>query len=85
MALSIDDPEADRLARALAKLTGESLTESVTVALRERLAREAERRGRSHDLRQRLEALAHRARRLPVYDDRSADAIIGYDERGLPR
>jgi antitoxin VapB len=39
MALSTDDPEADRLARALASSTGESLTTAVTVALRERLER----------------------------------------------
>ncbi len=37
VALSIKDPEADRLARALAVATGESLTEAVTEALRERL------------------------------------------------
>lgn len=40
MALSIKTDEADRLARELAKLTGESLTDAVTVALRERLARQ---------------------------------------------
>ena len=40
MALSIKTEEADRLARDLARLTGETLTEAVTVALRERCARE---------------------------------------------
>ncbi|AHJ41299.1 putative antitoxin [Mycobacterium tuberculosis HKBS1] len=40
MALSIKHPEADRLARALAARTGETLTEAVVTALRERLARE---------------------------------------------
>ncbi len=40
MALSIKTGEADRLARALAKLTGETLTDAITTALRERLARE---------------------------------------------
>ena len=40
MALSIKDPEADRLARELATRTGETLTQAVVVALRERLARE---------------------------------------------
>jgi antitoxin VapB len=40
MALSIKTEEADRLARDLARLTGESITEAVTVALRERCARE---------------------------------------------
>ncbi len=40
MALSIKHPEADRLARQLADKTGESLTEAVVVALRERLLRQ---------------------------------------------
>ncbi|HEX3405974.1 MAG TPA: type II toxin-antitoxin system VapB family antitoxin [Caulobacteraceae bacterium] len=40
MALSIKTEEADRLARELARIHGESLTEAVTVALRERLERD---------------------------------------------
>ncbi|MDQ4043975.1 MAG: type II toxin-antitoxin system VapB family antitoxin, partial [Chloroflexota bacterium] len=40
MALSIKNPEAERLARELARTTGESLTQAVTAALRERLVRE---------------------------------------------
>jgi antitoxin VapB len=40
MALSIKTEEADRLARELARLTGESITEAVTVALRQRCDRE---------------------------------------------
>jgi antitoxin VapB len=39
MALSLKDPEADRLAREVAARTGETLTTAVIVALRERLAR----------------------------------------------
>lgn len=40
MALSIKNPETERLARELANVTGESLTEAVTQALRDRLVRE---------------------------------------------
>ena len=40
MALSIETEEADRLARDLSRLTGETVTQAVTVALRERLERE---------------------------------------------
>ncbi|MBC7668411.1 type II toxin-antitoxin system VapB family antitoxin [Caulobacter sp. DWR2-3-1b2] len=40
MALSIKTREADQLARDLAKLTGETMTQAVTVALKERLERE---------------------------------------------
>lgn len=40
MALSIKTEEADRLARDLSRLTGETMTQAVTVALRQRLERE---------------------------------------------
>ncbi len=84
MALSIKHPEADRLARELAATTGESLTEAVVKALRERLNRE---RGRVRPLRVRdeLRAIRDRCARLPVMDRRAPDEIIGYDEKGLPR
>jgi hypothetical protein len=32
-----------------------------------------------------LEAIAEHCANLPVLDARSADEILGYDERGLPR
>lgn len=83
MALSIKHPEADRLARELAARTGESLTEAVVVALRERLARETG-RARAIPLREELAAIRRRCAALPVIDDRPADQILGYDERGLP-
>ena len=83
MALSIKSDEADRLARELAATTGESLTDAVTEALRERLERERARR--TVDLQRQLRRLAEDVGRLPVIDDRTADAILGYDEQGLPR
>lgn len=39
MRLNIKNPETDKLVRELAQLTGESLTDAVTVALAERLER----------------------------------------------
>jgi antitoxin VapB len=68
MALSIKTEEADRLARSLARLTGENLTEAVTKALRERLDRERKRRVADDGLSGRLAALAARMR--PLYDTR---------------
>ena len=62
MALSIKTDEADRLARALARLTGETMTDAVTAALRERLARERARREAAADLPARLAALSRRLR-----------------------
>ena len=84
MALSIKNPETERLARELARATGESLTEAVTKAVRDRLVRET---GRTDDFEQWMEGIREIQRqvaRLPVFDDRTPDEIIGYDENGLP-
>lgn len=40
MAMNIKNPETERLARELAKRTGESLTLAITVAVKERLERQ---------------------------------------------
>lgn len=82
MALSIKTEEADRLARELADLTGETLTEAVTKALRERLDRVQPRS--SLDIARRLDRLSLEYNSYPVVDDRTDDEIIGYDENGLP-
>jgi antitoxin VapB len=85
MALSLKDPETDRLAREVARLTGESLTEAVRTSLAERLERERHRRGRSgKSLAEELDEIALRCAALPDLDTRTADEIIGYDENGLP-
>jgi antitoxin VapB len=84
MALSIKHPEADRLARLLADRTGESLTDAVLTALRERLDREQARSDAAQILEE-LRAIRARMARYPVLDDRSPDEILGYDEHGVPR
>jgi antitoxin VapB len=63
MALSIKTDEADRLARELAKLTGETMTRAVTAALRERLERERSARRPDADLPARIKAFSDRMRR----------------------
>lgn len=83
MALSIKDPEADRLAREVANATGETLTAAVVQSLRERLARVRRRQGRH--LSAEILKIGRRCAELPVKDTRSDDEIVGYDERGLPR
>ena len=83
MALSIKSDEADRLARELAAETGETLTEAVETALRERLEREHARNATS--MRARLARLAADAAAMRVADDRTPEEIIGYDAAGLPR
>jgi antitoxin VapB len=84
MALSLKDPETDSLARQVAALTGETLTEAVRGALADRLRRERLKRGRPANLADELEAIARRCDALPLLDDRSDDEILGYDETGLP-
>jgi len=82
MPLHISNPEADRLARELAVLKGETITEAVVKALRERLRRET---GRAQiDLKAEIMAISRRAGRLPRRTERTPEEIIGYDERGLP-
>jgi antitoxin VapB len=86
MALSLKDPETDRLAREVSHLTGESLTQAVRTALSERLAREKRRRGRSgKTLAEELDELGKECAALPELDSRSADEIVGYDENGMWR
>ncbi len=84
MALSLKDPETDKLAREVARLTGESLTEAVRTALAERLERERLRRGKPKgSVAEALNALALECAALPDFDTRSPDEIIGYDENGM--
>ncbi len=84
MALTIEHPEVERLARELAATTGESLTEVVLQALRERLIREQGRKRMLH-LRDVLRAIRERCAKLPVLDTRSPEEILGYDDIGVPR
>jgi antitoxin VapB len=84
MPLSIKHPEADRLARIVAERTGESITEAVLTALRERLSHVSN-RATASTLREELRAIRERCARLPVLDPRTPDEIIGYDDYGVPR
>ena len=79
MVLSIKSVHADQLARDLAELTGESITEVIVASLEMRL--EVERRRRRAPS---LNDIVERFRQLPVLDDRAPEDIVGYDEHGLP-
>jgi antitoxin VapB len=84
MPLNIRNRQAEELAMLLARLTGETKTEAVTQALKERLERV--RRTRSKPgLADDLDEIALHCAALPVRDRRSADQIMGYEEHGLPR
>ena len=82
MSLNIKDPEAHRLARQIARATGETMTRVVTEALRERLSRLERRSARASV--EELLAIAERAAshaKHPHVDH----AELLYDEHGLPR
>jgi antitoxin VapB len=85
MALSLKDQETDRLAREVAALTGETLTDAVRTSLAERLQRERLRRGQPARLADRLLEIGAHCAALPDVDTRSADEIVGYDETGMWR
>lgn len=85
VALNIRNPQAEELAAEVARLAGESKTEAVTVALRERLVRLQKRKAGGRSLADELDEIALHCSRRPVLDARSPDEILGYDEHGLPR
>jgi antitoxin VapB len=80
--LNIKDPEAHRLATAIAQETGETMTRVVTDALRESFARLPSRRGKAS-----VDELRTVARRAAAHVNRPyldhADFL--YDENGLPK
>ena len=83
MPLNIKDPEAHKLAKALQRETGETMTHAVTEALRERLERV-----------RRLRKPEATTEELLTIGRRCASTLKGpavdhgtllYDDRGLPR
>jgi antitoxin VapB len=84
MPLSIKNDVTERLARQVARVTGESLTEAIQKALEERLDR-LNRGRKSQILSSQLGEILRRVDELPILDPRAADEILGYDEHGLPR
>jgi len=82
MSLNVKDPEAHRLAAAIAQATGQSMTRVVTEALRARLSL-IERRQAKASVKELL-AIADRAAthvKQPYADHGS----LLYDENGLPK
>lgn len=81
--LNIKNPEARRLADELSAVTGESVTQAVTEAIRERLERQ--KRNKSKEgLAEKLLEIGRRWRSEPELDPRHPDDIL-YDEFGLPK
>ncbi|HET7891686.1 MAG TPA: type II toxin-antitoxin system VapB family antitoxin [Candidatus Sulfotelmatobacter sp.] len=84
MSLNIKNDEAHRLARELAKSTGESIATAVTHAIRERLERVRHERGMSKV--DRILKIARESAPLWKEPFRSVDhGELLYDEKGLPK
>lgn len=84
MPLSIKNEATERLARQVARETGESLTEAIQMSLQERWER-LKRRRKGHILSGQIEDLLRRVDALPGLDSRPEDEILGYGEDGIPR
>jgi antitoxin VapB len=84
MALSIQNSKAEKLAREVADLSGETITQAITRALEERLERMRGRRTVS-DTAAEILKISRRCSRLPDKDMRTADEILEYDRDGVPR
>jgi antitoxin VapB len=85
MALSLKNEETERLARELARQTGESLTQAVTLAVKERLERQqkaSKREGRMEWLMKLTERTAPLLKDLPP-SDKIGDLLFD-KETGLP-
>lgn len=84
MSLNIKDEKTHRMARELARATGESMTAAVSEAIRERLERV---RGSSRlSMAERLMELGRdcAARLKESYKSMDVDELL-YDENGLPK
>jgi antitoxin VapB len=83
MSLNIKDPEAHKLAKRLAEETGETMTQVVTTALKEKLLR-LRRTKKTKATAEELSAIAKRFRSHltgPIEDH----GTFLYDEKGLPK
>lgn len=82
MAINIKDPDTDRLARELAELTGQPITQAVRTAIEERLAQL--RRREAVAGRPDLGEIITRGRQRRYLDERDESEILGYGADGLP-
>ncbi|MBW2369824.1 MAG: type II toxin-antitoxin system VapB family antitoxin [Deltaproteobacteria bacterium] len=82
MPISIKNERAEKLARDVAAISGENLTQTIIHALEERLMRL---RGRRAPLAMADEIMtvSRRCRALPEVDPRHPDEILGYNDNGV--
>ena len=87
MALTIDNPETEKLACELARRRKQSVADALTEVLRKEIERD--RRQPKHvskeEFHRGIQEIVDEVKKLPVLDDRSPDEILGYDDNGLPQ
>jgi antitoxin VapB len=84
MSLTIENPEAGKLARELAELEGVTPAEAVIHALRDRLDQKTSKKQKDKEaLLKELKEIRQRCAARPVLDSRSPEEIL-YNEEGLP-
>jgi antitoxin VapB len=81
--LSAFDSTTNQVVNVFGSLTFRSIGDALPTGLDLILANHS--RSKRRRLRDELREIAQRCARLPTIDDRSAEEILGYDERGLPR
>jgi antitoxin VapB len=82
VAVLIKDDEADRMIRQLAERTGETITDAVKGAVAEKLARTPLTEAEIAQRRAKLDSILAKFDAMPTVDHRSADEIIGYNDKG---
>ncbi len=84
MALSIRNQKAEQLARQVAALSGESVTQAIIHALEKRLQDFQDTQSTEATI-QEIMSISRRCSELPDLDSRTAETILGYDEsHGAP-
>ena len=85
MPLNVKNDQAHSLAKELAELTGQSITDAVTKALKDAVARaRAGRKGHVERVMAQVDEITAHFASLPILDHRSDEEILGYDEKGMP-
>jgi len=82
MPIHLKNLEAESLVREITRTTGESMTQAIITALKERLERLRGRR-QARTAHEKLQLILERVDRLPDFDDRCPDEILGYNEHGF--
>ncbi len=83
--INIKNEETYRLVQQLTALTGESMTQAIRRAVRDRVgALERQQQESRKGLAKELLALGKACAALPTLDDRDPDEML-YDENGLPK